>query len=241
MPHDYTASEETRSVVSIHGAGLDTWIWNEITPALEGPHLPATFPARDGDREGTAGLGLRDYVEHVCRQIEEWPPMEIVLVAHSIGGVVGKEVAEILADRVVGFVGVCAAIPEPGGSFLSCYPPHQRLIQRAIMRVAGTSPPDAVIRKSLCNGLSEAQADRIVKQFRPESRKLYIDTSTAEIPDVQSLYVKTTHDNELSVSLQETMIDNLRPDGVATIDTGHVPMLSCPNQLAGLLNAFNEE
>lgn len=241
MPRDYTASDEPYGVVSIHGAGLDTWIWDAVTPALEVPHLPATFPARDGDREGTAGLGLRDYVDHVCQQIEGWPPTEIVLVAHSIGGVVGKEVAEVLADRVVGFVGVCAVIPELGGSFLSCYPPHQRLIQRAVMRVAGTKPPDAVIRKSLCNGLSEAQTDRIVERFRPESRKLYTDASTAEIPDVQSLYVKTMDDNELSLSLQEAMIDNLRPDEVATIDAGHVPMLSHPDQLAGLVNAFNEE
>lgn len=239
MPRDHTASDEPSGVVTIHGAGLDTWIWDAVTPSLEGPHLPAAFPARDGDREETAGLGLREYVDHVCQQIEAWPPAEIVLVAHSIGGVVGKEVAEVLEDRVVGFVGVCATIPEPGGSFLSCYPPHQRLIQRAVMRVAGTSPPDAVIRKSLCNGLSEAQADRIVEQFRPESRKLYVDASTAEISDVPSLYVKTMADNELSLSLQEAMIENLQPDEVATIDAGHVPMLSHPDQLASVLNAFD--
>lgn len=235
------ASNNTHGVVSIHGAGLDSWIWNEITPVLEGPHLPVTFPARNGDHEGTGGLGLRDYVDHVCRQIEEWPPTEIVLVAHSIGGVIGKEVAEALPDRVVGFVGVCAAIPEPGGSFLSCYPPHQRLIQHAVMRLMGTKPPNSVIRNSLCNGLSEVQTDRIVEQFRPEARKLYTDPSTAELPDVKTLYVKTLQDNELSPSLQDRMIGTLQTEEVTRIDAGHMPMLSHPDKLASVVNAFNEE
>ncbi|MFC6719095.1 alpha/beta fold hydrolase [Natrialbaceae archaeon GCM10025810] len=241
MPPDYAASDEQSGVVSIHGTGLDAWIWDEMTPALEVPHLPVTFPDRNGDREGRGGLGLPDYVDHVCRQIAEWPPTELVVVAHSIGGVIGKEVARVLADRAVGFVGVCATIPEPGGSFLSCYPFPQRLIQRVVMRVAGTKPPDGVVRKSLCNGLSEPQADRIVEQFRPESQKLYTDTSLADVPDVPSLYVKTLDDDELSPALQETMVANLQPRAVVTIDSGHMPMLSHPNHLAASVNEFTAE
>ncbi len=108
------------------------------------------------------------------------------------------------------------------------------------MRLAGTKPPDEAIHKSLCNGLSDAQADRVVEQFRPESRRLYTDESSAEIPDVPSLYVKTMDDNELSRSMQDAMVATIQPDDVATIDAGHMPMLSHPDELAGLLNEFDE-
>lgn len=136
----------------------------------------------------------------------------MTIVAHSIGGVVSLDVAKELPDRTSGFVGVSAAIPKPGGSFLSCYPVHQRLIRHVVMRLAGTKPPDGAIRKSLCNGLSDAQADRLVEEFQLESRRLYTDESSAEIPDVPTLYVKTATDNELSLAFQETMAANLRAD-----------------------------
>ncbi len=67
-------------------------------------------------------LGLAGYVDHVRRQIDEWSVGQVTIVAYSIGGVVSLDVAKELPDRVAGFVGVSAAIPKPGGSFLSCYP-----------------------------------------------------------------------------------------------------------------------
>lgn len=56
-----------RGVVFIHGAGLDTWIWEGVTSALDAPHLAVAFPP-EGDR---ATLGLADYVAHVRREIDE--------------------------------------------------------------------------------------------------------------------------------------------------------------------------
>lgn len=236
MATDSWTQQPDWGVVFVHGAGLDTWIWEEVASALDAAHLAVAFPPED-DR---ATFGLAGYVDHVRRQIDEWSVGQVTIVAHSIGSVVGLDVAKELPDRVAGFVGVSAAIPKPGGSFLSCYPVHQRLIRHVVMRLAGTKPPDGAIRKSLCNGLSDAQADRVVEQFRPESRRLYTDESSAEIPDVPSLYVKTMDDNELSRSMQDAMVATIQPDDVATIDAGHMPMLSHPDELAGLLNEFDE-
>lgn len=235
-----SAVESDRGVVFVHGAGLGAWIWADVASSLDVPTLAVTFPSEDEREDRLSTLGLQDYVESVRRQIEEWPVERSTVVAHSIGGIVGLDASRLLPDRIEGFVGVSAAIPEPGGSFLSCYPVHRRLVQRVVMGLAGTKPPDSAIRTSLCNGLSDAQADRVVEQFRPESRRLYTDESTAEIPDVPSLYVKTTDDNELSLSMQESMVATLRPDDVTAIDAGHLPMLSHPDGLADALNEFIE-
>lgn len=224
--------------VYIHGAGLDEWIWDDLAKLQDAPHLSASFPGRDDDSGVPEGSTLQAYVDHVCKQIEEWSIENVIVVSHSVGGIVGLEAINRFPDRTVGFVGLCAAIPEPGGSFLSCYPFHQRVVQRAIIRLVGTRPPDSVIRDSLCAGLSGAHTSRIITGFVPESRRLFTDECDAGVLDVPTLYVKTTNDGELSPSLQENMIANLDADEVTTIDSGHMPMLSKPGELADILREF---
>lgn len=238
MANSETTTRGDRGVVSIHGAGLGTWIWEEVTPHLDIQHRAVSFPGRESERNSTEGLGLDDYADHVRGQIDEWSVENIVLVGHSIGGVVGLTVARELSERVGGFVGLSAAIPSSGGSFLSCYPLHKRLFQSETMRLMGTKPPDGMIRDSLCHGVSDAQADRVVKEFTPESRRLYTDSCNASVPNIRTLYIKPTEDKVLSSSLQEAMAENLDADDVVTIDSGHLPMLSHPEAVADAVNEF---
>lgn len=227
-------------MVFIHGAGLETWIWKEVTTYLDVPHRAVSFPGRKSESNSTEGLGLDDYTDYVRRQIDEWLGKNIVLVSHSIGGVVGLTVARELSERVGGFVGLSAAIPSSGGSFLSCYPLHMRLFLSATMRIMGTKPPDGMLRNSLCHGVSDAQTDRVVEEFTPESRRLYTDSCNASVPNVRTLYIKTTEDKEFSNSLQDAMAENLDADDVATIGSGHLPMLSHPESVAEAVNDFTE-
>lgn len=227
-------------LVYLHGAGLDTWIWDEHAAHLDCPTLAASFPGRGADSPSTSGRPLDDYVGHVVRQVEEWPVDEVVVVAHSIGGVVGVEVAAAIPERVAGFVGVCAAIPRPGGSFFSCLPLPQRALQWLLTRVVGTRPPASAIRESLCAGLSEAQTERVVEGYVAESRRLYTDRAAAGAPDVSTLYVETTDDPAFGPSVQERMIENLAADATEALATGHMPMLGDPSGLAAVLQRFVE-
>lgn len=238
MTETPAGTSDERGLVYVHGAGLNTWIWEELTPLVSSPQLTPTFPAREEEQTPSRDLRLRDYVEHVIQQIEQWGISEIVLVGHSIGGVVSLGVADELSDKVVGFVGISAAIPAEGGSFVSSYPFHQRIVQQAIMRFVGTKPPASVVRRSLCNDLAEEYADRLAEEFVPESRRLYTDRIKAQVPDVPTFYVKTTADNEISPSLQDRMIENLHAEDVVEIDAGHMPMLGCSQEVAGALERF---
>lgn len=233
-------SSSDHGLVYIHGAGLGAWIWEDLTQVHNVPHLAVSFPDRDRNTAVRDKLGLKAYVNHVCQQIEGWPVRNFIIVSHSIGGVVGLEVASNFSDRVIGFIGICAAIPKPGGSFISCYPVHQRIIQQALMRFVGTKPPDPAIRRSLCAGLSEEQTSRVIDQFTPESRGLFVDSCNTDMPRVPTLYIRTTDDKEFGDSIQEVMIDNLEADKVVSIDSGHMPMLSNPRKLAKILSNFED-
>jgi pimeloyl-ACP methyl ester carboxylesterase len=229
----------SRGFALIHGAGLGTWIWEEVAADLDDPHLACEFPGRDAEPP-TPQQPLADYASHVERQIAGWPVHDVVLVAHSAGGVVALRVAQALGARVVGFIAVAAAIPRDGGSYLSTLPLPQRFLSSAVMRLFGTRPPTATIRSGTCSDLpTEATAD-VIDHFVAESRRLYTDPVQAPIPAVPRLYIRTTEDQEFSLRHQNRMMANLGTDRAVDLRTGHLPMLSAPGELADVLNRFAE-
>lgn len=222
----------------IHGAGLGGWIWREVTPRLEHPALAVDLPGRSGSTAGGKNRTLDAYAASVEREIHERPVRRVVLVAHSIAGVVALEVAGRLGDRLVGLVAVGAAIPEGGGSFLSVLPMPQRIIMAGVLRLLGTRPPESAIRRSLCGDLAPGISDEVVRRFSPESRSLYFSRTDAAVPDVPAFYVRLTADKEFGVPLQDRMAANLRANRVTDIACGHMPMLSEPGALARILDQF---
>lgn len=239
-PHP-DSSEKDIGFVLVHGAGFDVWVWEDLLSLIEAPTLPTPFPARDVDRSVRDDLRLTDYTDAVVEQIDECDASRVILVAHSIGGAVCTGVASRLADRVSGFVGLSAVIPEPGQSFLSCFPFHQRVVQQAVLRFAGTRPPERIIRGSLCAELTDEHADRIVAEFVPESRYLFTDPVVGSIPDVQCRYIRTSQDKAITPDIQAEMATSLGTDDIVTLETGHLPMLSRPHELASALDEFRTQ
>ncbi len=231
-------SQEKIGFVFINGAGLEGLVWSKVVEDFEHPCLLVEFPLRKSSLESRSGLSLEDYVTHMKRQVDEWGTRRIVIVAHSLGGVLAHRLASVLTDRLAGIVAVGAAIPKNGGSFLSILPFPQKLIMSVILRTLGTKPPESAIRKGLCNDLSPDQATEIVKGFIPEAVRVYTDRINVSVPDVPKLYVKLTNDKEFSPSLQDKMISNFSPQSVQSLETGHLPMISNPEGLRSILENF---
>lgn len=231
-------SQEKVGFVFVNGAGLEGLVWSKVVEEFEHPYILAEYPQRKGSVESRSGLSLEDYVTHMKKQVDGWGTHKIVIVAHSLGGVLALKLASLLTDRLAGIVAVGAAIPKRGGSFLSVLPFPQRVIMSVILRTAGTKPPESSIRLGLCSDLLTDQAAEIVGGFIPESRRVYTDRINVPVPDVPKLFVKLTKDKEFSSSLQDKMISNFAPQAVRSLDTGHLPMISYPEGLRSILVDF---
>lgn len=225
----------------IHGAGLGRQVWERAAKELECPYLLADFPMRSEPYETRRELTLEDYAAHVRKQVEEWEVERFVIVAHSLGGVVAMQAAADFSDRVAGFVAVGAAIPKVGGSFLSTLPMPKRWIMSLILKKMGTKPPEKAIRAGLCNDLTAEDSAAIVRGFVPESIRVYTDPVESSLPDVPKLYVKLGKDKEFGPSLQDKMIFRLAPNRVASLNSGHLPMLGDPDGLRRTLLVFLSE
>ncbi len=112
------------------------------------------------------------------------------------------------------------------------------MIIRFLISTVGTRPPDEEIVRNLCNDLNDEDTEKVVKEFTPESANLYTYRLKAEIPPMQTMYIKLGQDQEFSNYLQEQMAENLKAKKVITLDAGHIPMMSRPILLAEALKEF---
>ena len=231
---------DTVEVILIHGAGLGSWVWNDVMPHLNIALLAVDFPGRGKDTLSAKSFRLSDYCDHLLEPIREWDKTHLILVAHSIGGVVALKLAGLIKERIVGFIGISAAIPKDGGSFMSTVPFPRRMVMSLLLRIAGTKPPDSIIVKSLGHDLSDTQRGLVVSQFVPEGSRLYFDKCNSPIPGVTSWYIRTAQDQEIPLKIQDNMAENLEALDVRTLESGYLPMLSCPRQLAASINQFVE-
>jgi pimeloyl-ACP methyl ester carboxylesterase len=239
MKMDGKAGKEDKvGIVFIAGAGLKPWIWHKVAEAMDYPFLIIDASTGKDSIRSRKNFSFDDYISIMKKQVEEWGVTSFVIVAHSLGGVLGLQLASELNDRLRGFIAVGAVIPPKGGSFLSAFPFTQRMFASAMMRLLGTKPPDFAIRDGLCNDLPAELTDQIVRQFIPESIHVYTERVKASLPNVPRLYVKLSKDKQLSFSLQNQMISNLAPQEIRSMETGHLPMLANPEGLLKTLTDF---
>jgi pimeloyl-ACP methyl ester carboxylesterase len=233
------AKKSDLGFVFLHGAGLGAWIWDDLTQKLEYPFLAIDLPGRGKHiNVATKGLSLDNYVESTLSDIDQFSPDKLIIVAHSISGIIGLEIANARQQRVCGFIAISAFIPIANNSFVSSLPFFTGVFLGLMLALAGTRPPVSAIRGGLCNDLNEKQSLEVINHFVPESKELYTDKLKAENVPVNSMYVHLKKDKTLSEVMQKRMIANLHTKQIVEIDSGHLPMLGKPDALAQVLNTF---
>ncbi len=193
-------------IVLIQGAGLGSFIWDDLKPLIKNPVLTIEFPNREVGDKANVNLTFDDYKKTAIEQIEKWGIDNFVIVTHSIGGCVGLSLTDYFAKKVVGFVGISSAIPTSGNSFISCLPFPQSLLMPLILNLFGTKPPQKAIEQTLCNDLTSEQTSEIIKRFTPEAKLLYTTKVNYKNIDFIKLYIKLTNDKGFPVQLQDKMI-----------------------------------
>ncbi|MCH8560779.1 MULTISPECIES: alpha/beta fold hydrolase [unclassified Nesterenkonia] len=217
----------------LSGAGLPSWIWDDVRSRVEAPSRVAPRP--------TTGETVSDYARAA---LEAAPAERFTLIVHSSGGVVAAELARSAEPgRITGVLGLAAVIPRAGASFVSSLPFPQRFILPAVMRVAGTRPPESSIRKGLGAGLDETTTRRLVADLSPEPREYF--TSRAADPAALFAipsrgYVVTTDDAEIPSALQRRFAARLHPTETFEVRAGHLPMLTHPKVIATAINSLGD-
>lgn len=92
-----------------------------------------------------------------------------------------------------------------------------------------------MIRKELCSDLKEDDCTTVIKRYAAEFPGLYL-SKVGGPPACRSTYVMLLKDMSVPPAQQIKMVDRLDHPTVIEIDSGHLVMLSHPDELADIIS-----
>ena len=122
----------------VHGAWHGRWCWEKVTGKLEAQGYTVVardLPGLGEDRTPAAEITLEKYTDAVCETLvtEDEP---VLLVGHSMGGIVISQAAERLPDKIKALVYVSAYLLNNGQSILQMVQEDENLAKLASFLVS---------------------------------------------------------------------------------------------------------
>ena len=219
------------TMVFLHGAGTGAWVWERVTNELSIPAVALDIPGRTG------GATPDSCAAELVAELDRRGVDSVVLVLHSLAGVLAPGLSARLGSRLKYCVYVAAVIPPSGGAFVDALGFVNRVVLQLLFKFnpKGLKPSPTMIRRQLCNDLDPQIADLVVSRYAAEMPGLYL-TSVGVLPSLRSAtYVKLLKDQSLPPEQQNSMIARLDGPRVREIEAGHLVMLSAPVILAKIL------
>lgn len=229
-PFDTDLPSAPCHVVFLHGSGTGPWIWDATRRHLPVASTALTVPSI---RPGTDPILCASEVVSDPAFPAHGP---VILVLHSLAGVMETPLAKTLGARLRHVVHVASVVPAPGRSFASTmgFPASLMLPILFFIRPEGLAPSPSMIVNQLGTDLDDATRTELVARFRPERRGLFLEPVPVEDVHIPRTYVLCERDRSVSPALQSRIATRLGA-AVRNIDTGHLPMLSRPAEVADII------
>ena len=232
------------TVILIHGAWHGAWCWHKLTPLLAAGGARALAPDLPsmGDDTTPAAVITLDYWARFIADLATREPEPVTLVAHSRGGIVASQAAELVPERIRLIVYVAAYLL-PAGATLAGEARRdvQSLVPPNMIPVASGSTCTLradIVGPAFYGRCSEADVEFARARLSPEPLKPLVTPlhlTPARYGRVPRAYVETTLDRAISPAAQRRMREALPCDPVFTLETDHSPFLSQPEALARIL------
>jgi len=235
---------QSKTFVLVHGAWQAPYAWQFVKQRLEQAHqkvIVVELPGHGTDTMPPLNLTLNSYRDKVMAAIQAQPD-NVILVGHSLGGMVVTAVAESIPARITKLVYIGAFLPANGQSLL------------ALAATDSTSQLGAALVPSADQLTLDIRPSRLVPVFIQDgnaaAQKLVTDNYRAEpaIPftnpvtltaanfgRVDKYYVHTTLDNAVGLRLQKRMAAAAGITKTYTLASSHCPFLSVPDQVSDVL------
>jgi pimeloyl-ACP methyl ester carboxylesterase len=282
-----TSDRSKAAFVLVHGAWHGAWSYERVIPSLaRGGHaavardlpahgllarFPASYHARPFDPAAFAtepspvsATTLQECADQVLSTIDEMRALghkKVVLVGHSMGGVVITAAAEQAPEKIAHLVYLTAFMPAPGAPLLAYIQAPENageLVGPSLAAdpmvtgslrldpLSGDAAYRARLRQAFCGDVDDALFASIAHLLTPDAPlNLFTTPATATLERWGALprhYIMCTEDQALRPRLQERFIAEAdafapgNPTRVHRMATSHSPFFSAPERLAALLS-----
>ena len=233
-----------KTYVLVHGAWQAPYAWQFVKSQLEQKGQQVVLvelPGHGSDMTQPATLTLDAYRDKVVTAINSITG-NVILVGHSMGGMVITATAEKIPDRIDKLVYIGAFLPANGQSLLALAATDSTsmlgpaLVPSADELTLGLKP-DRIVPVFIGDG-SDAVKKLVVDNYRPEPAIPFTNPVTitpANFGRVNKFYVYTAQDQAVGLGLQKRMVTAAGIKNTITLSSSHCPFLSIPDQVTNAL------
>lgn len=241
---DAQTATRPNTYVLVHGAWQAPYVWDAVQADLvqKGNEvIVVELPGHGADATPTHTLSVDVYRDKVIDAISTVNG-KVILVGHSMGGMVITSVAEKIPSRISKLVYIGAFLPASGQALadLAMSDPDSKLgpslVPSADQLTLDVKKEDLV--SLFINDGSPAVKERVLGNYRAEPAIPFSNkvTLTAEnFGAVEKVYIKTLQDRVISPGLQDRMIAGTGIKTIYQLNTSHSPFLSQPHAVSDLL------
>ena len=231
-----------RTFVLVHGGGGGGWTWQRLARVLRrnGHEVYTPTLTRFGERSHLdVAVTFDTFVTDIVNVIEFEDLHDVVLVGHSMGGVIIPRVAEKVPERIGAVVWLAAVVTADGETLLQAVPQSEWIARAVRILPDGTADtgPDLIVEANYQDGTPEDQAwfrarhtayppDALVEPGRL-SAFLALGLPTA--------FVTATQDRTILPEVCAKFADRLPGCRRATVDGSHNCLLSRPEATAAAI------
>ncbi len=231
--------------VLIHGSWHGGWCWEKVVQSLKraGHKVEAPdLPGHGNDKPPISEISLQSYADRICRLLDAQSE-PVILVGHSMGGVAISQAAEHRPDKIktLGYL---------TGNLVRN---DESLFQVAQEDKESLVPPNLVVREE--QGVSTIREDAVEDIFYNDcseedvacARSLLnpeplaplitrISVTEENFGRVPRVYIECLRDRANSLSAQKRMYTALPCQRVVSMNNGHSPFFSAPEELVAHLS-----
>ncbi len=234
--------------VVVHGAWSGAWAWAGVATELEAAGNSVTvveLPAHGNDMTPVGDATLDAYVAEVEQAVDATNG-PVVLVGHSLGGVIISRVAEDEPSKIAKLVFVAGFVPKDGDSALALAmtDADSLLVPPTLMVDMAQGTADVDLTKLIdvfCADCSAAEQAQLQANYRTEPvapLATPVHITAANWGSVAKYYIYTKQDHAISYSSQQAQTAAAAFVKTALLDSSHSPFLAHPDELVTALLSF---
>jgi len=239
-----TNNKNSATIVLVHGAWSDATAWQAVIPALKAQGhevIAVNLPGHGSDATSFANIGLQTYVDAVKNAIGD--RKNVILVGHSMAGLVISQVAEEIPGQIKTLVYLAAYLPQNGESLLSLAKQDADSHVGKYLQIDQTTGSANVAKDGVIDVFAaDAPAqvgDYLTNNIKPEPLAPLatpVTLTDGKFGSVKKVYIHTTNDHAVSFTLQKTMVkNNGHVSEEYSLPSSHTPFISMPDKLAAIL------
>jgi len=236
-------AQGTGTIVIIHGAWSSASDWKHVSEdliAAGNQVISINLPGHGSDNTAITGISLKLYVDEVKKAIGD--KQDVVLVAHSFGGIVGSQVAEQIAPQIKKVIYIAAYVPKNGESLLSlAQTDAESHIGKSL--IVDEKAGIATVRKEGVADVFMADAptpvaDYVSNNIKPEPLAPLatpVTLTDGKFGKINKVFVHSLNDHTIGYSLQQKMVKDAGIQRLYSLPSSHTPFVMFPHVLAQII------